>query len=84
MADLKSLLSVFSFLLVYYGECSQEFLEQCRAIGFTSNLMCSSCDELDRYNLSKLKKGCQSCCQEDAKEEVDVEVFPYAELAVCG
>lgn len=50
-------------------------MEQCRAIGFTSNLMCSSCDELDRYNLSKLKKGCQSCCQEDAKEEVDVEVF---------
>ncbi|KAK7504396.1 hypothetical protein BaRGS_00004262 [Batillaria attramentaria] len=77
MADLRSLLSLFSFILVYYGECSQEFLEQCRGMGYTSNLMCSSCDELDKFNLSKLKDGCQSCCQQDSTNEAETEVQAF-------
>jgi len=85
MADLRSLLSLFSFVLVYYGECSEQFLEGCRGLGFTEGLACSSCHDLDRFKLSKLKDGCLGCCHDDeTAPEAETEMFPHAELAVCG
>ena len=65
---------VTSGLQVYYGECSQQFLEECRGMGFTNNLMCSSCDELDKFNLHKLKDGCIGCCQQDSSDDAETEV----------
>jgi len=84
MADLKSLLSLFSFILVYYGECSEQFLEGCRGLGFADGLFCSSCKDLDKFNLQKLKDDCNSCCKDDSTPEVEAELFHYAELAVCN
>ena len=65
---------VTSGLQVSYGECSQQFLEECRGMGFTNNLMCSSCDELDKFNLHKLKDGCIGCCQQDSSNDAETEV----------
>ncbi|KAL8625874.1 hypothetical protein ACOMHN_012466 [Nucella lapillus] len=84
MADLQRLLSFFSFILVYYGECSQQLLDQCSGLGFTNSLMCSSCHDLDRFNLAKLKDGCLGCCHEDTASDSETEVLKYAELSVCG
>lgn len=48
--------------------------EKCRDIGFTSNLLCSSCDELPQFNLDFLVGGCQDCCQADQNEKASVKV----------
>ena len=45
-------------------------VSSCRNRGFSSiNLLCSSCDDLDQFNLSSLKDDCQQCCQEDHSTE---------------
>ena len=43
----------------------------CLSRGFTTNLMCSSCNELKQFGLESLEVECRSCCQEDgaASEE---------------
>ena len=34
-------------------------------IGFSSNLLCSSCRELKEFNLEALEDDCEKCCQAD-------------------
>lgn len=58
--------------------------EECRSLGFTPNLVCTSCNLLDEHNLAALKDDCRRCCQDDAGAEEALKVYPYAELRVCG
>ena len=37
----------------------------CVDIGFSSNLLCSSCRELKEFNLEALEDDCERCCQAD-------------------
>lgn len=37
----------------------------CMELGYTSNLMCSSCKELKDFNLKDLEEECSQCCQPD-------------------
>uniref|UniRef100_A0A665UCD5 Selenoprotein F n=1 Tax=Echeneis naucrates TaxID=173247 RepID=A0A665UCD5_ECHNA len=43
--------------------------EACRELGFSSNLLCSSCDLLGEFSLSKLQPDCRQCCQQEAQME---------------
>ncbi|GAB5575235.1 selenoprotein F isoform X1 [Prionailurus iriomotensis] len=43
--------------------------EACRELGFSSNLLCSSCDLLGQFNLLQLDPDCRGCCQEEAQFE---------------
>ncbi|MBN3313309.1 SEP15 protein, partial [Atractosteus spatula] len=43
--------------------------EACRELGFSSNLLCSSCDLLGQFSLSQLDPFCRQCCQEEAQLE---------------
>ncbi|MEJ1276922.1 hypothetical protein NN561_007834 [Cricetulus griseus] len=43
--------------------------EACRELGFSSNLLCSSCDLLGQFNLLQLDPVCRGCCQEEAQFE---------------
>uniref|UniRef100_A0A8C9JNA2 Selenoprotein F n=1 Tax=Panthera tigris altaica TaxID=74533 RepID=A0A8C9JNA2_PANTA len=43
--------------------------EACRELGFSSNLLCSSCDLLGQFNLLQLDPDCRGCCQEEAQLE---------------
>lgn len=46
--------------------------EECRDLGFSVNLICSSCDELKPFNLTSepsLEQNCRKCCQADGQEE---------------
>lgn len=65
------------------GDGSKLSEEACRALGFTPNLVCASCDLLDEFNLVSLKSECHQCCQEGASGEDTLKVYPYAELRVC-
>uniref|UniRef100_W5KFE7 Selenoprotein F n=1 Tax=Astyanax mexicanus TaxID=7994 RepID=W5KFE7_ASTMX len=43
--------------------------EACREMGFSSNLLCSSCDLLGEFSLTQLEPFCRKCCQEEAQLE---------------
>lgn len=43
--------------------------EACRELGFSSNLLCSSCDLLGQFSLSPIEPFCRQCCQEEAQLE---------------
>ncbi len=43
--------------------------DECRALGYDSGLMCSSCNELKQFKLSTLEKSCKQCCIADLEEE---------------
>ena len=43
----------------------------CVELGYTSNLMCSSCRELREFNLQDLEGECNNCCQHDGAAEDD-------------
>jgi len=61
--------------------------EECTGLGFNrNNLLCSSCDILDQYNLRLLTENCKHCCQSDGEGEEGAKVkkYPKARLEVCG
>uniref|UniRef100_A0A4W6FGB3 Selenoprotein F n=1 Tax=Lates calcarifer TaxID=8187 RepID=A0A4W6FGB3_LATCA len=60
------LLSLLQTLSVYGAELSSE---ACRELGFSSNLLCSSCDLLGEFSLTKLQPDCRQCCQQEAQME---------------
>lgn len=86
MANISSFLTFVGlyFIQLGLGNCSKLTEEECRNLGFTPNLKCTSCNSLDEFNLAPIKDGCLSCCQEDAKSDEVLKVYPYAELVVCG
>ncbi|WAR30353.1 SEP15-like protein [Mya arenaria] len=86
MANIGSLLT---FALLYFiklglGDSSKLSEEECRALGFTPNLLCNSCKLLEEHNLAALKDDCESCCKADSSSDNALKVYPYAELRVCG
>ena len=38
-------------------------------MGFSSNLLCSSCDLLGEFSLSQIQPVCRQCCQQEAQLE---------------
>uniref|UniRef100_A0A3Q3ISV2 Selenoprotein F n=1 Tax=Monopterus albus TaxID=43700 RepID=A0A3Q3ISV2_MONAL len=58
--------TAFISLAAYGGELSSE---ACRELGFSSNLLCSSCDLLGEFSLTKLQPNCRQCCQQEAQME---------------
>uniref|UniRef100_A0A8C3WUR4 Selenoprotein F n=1 Tax=Catagonus wagneri TaxID=51154 RepID=A0A8C3WUR4_9CETA len=57
--------------------------ESCRELGFSSNLLCSSCDLLGQFDLLQLDPDCRGCCQEEAQFETK-KLYAGAILEVCG
>ncbi|KRZ74695.1 2-acylglycerol O-acyltransferase 2-A [Trichinella papuae] len=45
--------------------------DDCKAVGFTPNLVCSSCSELSQYGLKELEPNCRQCC---AKDELNIHL----------
>ncbi|KAK1786284.1 hypothetical protein P4O66_017974 [Electrophorus voltai] len=60
------LLSLLQTLSAFGAELSSE---ACRELGFSSNLLCSSCDLLGQFSLTQLEPFCRQCCQEEAHNE---------------
>lgn len=57
---------------------SQLTPEECRLKGFTTSLMCTSCRDLEQFNLQLLVDDCQKCCvQGEAGEAVKVNQPKY-------
>ena len=64
--------SVWLFPTIFFSvlQCMSAKLtaEECRSLGFTPNLMCSTCDELPQFKLESLVENCNGCCQADQNE----------------
>uniref|UniRef100_A0A2K5RRS7 Selenoprotein F n=1 Tax=Cebus imitator TaxID=2715852 RepID=A0A2K5RRS7_CEBIM len=52
--------------------------EACRELGFSSNLLCSSCDLLGQFNLLQLDPDCRGCCQEEAQFETKKQKYHHS------
>uniref|UniRef100_A0A8C2L5E8 Selenoprotein F n=2 Tax=Cyprinus carpio TaxID=7962 RepID=A0A8C2L5E8_CYPCA len=74
------LLPLLQTLASYGAELSSE---ACREMGFSSNLLCSSCDLLGQFSLGQLDLPCRQCCQMEAQLE-SRKLYPGAILEVCG
>uniref|UniRef100_A0A8C3LIV4 Selenoprotein F n=1 Tax=Chrysolophus pictus TaxID=9089 RepID=A0A8C3LIV4_CHRPC len=59
-------IKVYYKINVYGAQLSSE---ACRELGFSSNLLCSSCNLLGQFNLNQLDPFCRQCCQEEAQLE---------------
>ncbi|CAM4593061.1 unnamed protein product [Lepidochelys olivacea] len=59
-------LAVLQAISVYGAQLSSE---ACRELGFSSNLLCNSCDLLGQFSLNQLDPFCRECCQEEAQFE---------------
>ena len=57
------------FFQILESACDQMSEAECRELGFTPSLMCSSCSQLSQFGLDVISEGCQSCCQEDTEED---------------
>uniref|UniRef100_A0A1X7VAK9 Selenoprotein F n=1 Tax=Amphimedon queenslandica TaxID=400682 RepID=A0A1X7VAK9_AMPQE len=57
------LVALTSLLSVLLGALADGIGTDCSLKGFGSSLLCSSCDELKRFELSELRDECLKCCQ---------------------
>jgi len=79
--SISALYFVFSFVK---GELSAD---ECLKLGFNrANLLCSSCDLLQKYELYPLKDNCTLCCiaPDTDTDKATVKKYPKATLDVCG
>ncbi|KAK9695936.1 Sep15/SelM redox domain [Popillia japonica] len=57
--------------------------EDCWVLGYNkANLLCSSCDQLSKFNLDFLAEHCQECCHPD-ETSTSEKKYAKAVLEVC-
>ncbi|XP_044270783.1 selenoprotein F [Tribolium madens] len=72
------------FFTFCVSKCYSEFTtEDCWALGFNkANLLCSSCEQLSKFNLDVIKDHCKECCHLDESATVEKK-YAKAVLEVC-
>uniref|UniRef100_A0A8C5RNL2 Selenoprotein F n=1 Tax=Laticauda laticaudata TaxID=8630 RepID=A0A8C5RNL2_LATLA len=73
------LLTALQAISAYGAELSSE---ACRDLGFSSNLLCSSCDLLGQFGLNQLDPFCRKCCQEEVQSETRKEKPTYMIIVI--
>ena len=67
--ELKGPLALIAFLASYISVAIGKLSpEECRKLGFSSNLLCGSCNDLKQFKLDILVENCRSCCEKDQAE----------------
>lgn len=51
-------------------------------LGFSSSLLCGSCDELRQFSLNVLEDSCKKCCQTEGSASVNKVCHIYANRPV--
>jgi len=77
------LLGIPLLMLIIGNGCNGDYTaSECSLLGFNkANLLCSSCDQLVKFQLSSLREHCLQCCQID--EAKSIKVYAKARLEVC-
>jgi len=75
---------LFAFLPQVLSDAVEKFgKDECFALGYSPNLMCASCKELDRFELGLLKPSCVRCCIEPEVVGAGKKLHRLASLEVC-
>jgi len=79
-----SLLSIVYLLSLSVSSCNGKLsAEECSKLGFTDELVCSSCTKLKKFNLhNEMQDSCDQCCESD-EDDSGVKKFFGAILEVC-
>jgi len=73
-----------ALLIMVQAEASiQHGSTECLSMGFTSQLVCSSCSKLPDYDLNVIKDNCYKCCQPET-DEAATKKYSSAVLEVCS
>jgi len=80
----SSLVSLLTMLDWAHGEMMDS--AQCLEKGFNSaKLLCSSCEDLKQFDLSKVAEDCLQCCVSDGGSSTLENIkYEKAILEVCG
>jgi len=79
-----SFLSIVYLLSLSVSSCHGKFSSgECSKLGFTDELVCSSCSKLKGFDLQMLEENCNECCESD-DDESGVKKFFGAILEVCS
>ncbi|XP_017779057.1 PREDICTED: 15 kDa selenoprotein isoform X2 [Nicrophorus vespilloides] len=74
---------LFTILAITPSIKSELSTDDCWSLGINkANLLCSSCDQLPKFNLEFLKDHCKECCHADDASNAD-KVYAKAILEVC-
>jgi len=77
----------FSLLLTLFSgiALSAELsVERCLEIGFRkTDLLCSGCEKLEKFQLNELKRSCDQCCRNDTNEHTVEKKYWSARLEIC-
>ncbi|XP_008558704.1 selenoprotein F [Microplitis demolitor] len=77
---------MYSYILILFlatvNVYSEFTAEDCQSLGYNkANLLCSTCDLFQKYNLSDLENHCGECCLKE--EDSSSKRYPRAVLEVC-
>jgi len=82
--SLTAFLTAVLFILISAVSKSLSSTLSCTELGFKETLVCSSCDELERFVPDEeLSKDCRRCCAEEEEKAVEAPRFVRARLVVC-
>ena len=76
---------LFSFIFTFLIEFGRAKWapEKCSEVGYSSNLLCGSCDDLKQFKLSSLEDACRNCCETGKDENAEQQRYAKATLKVC-
>ena len=57
--------------------------EACVELGFSSSLLCGSCDELRQFSLNALEDSCKKCCQTEGSNSVSKVCDMFIHMVCC-
>ncbi|CAL7944064.1 unnamed protein product [Xylocopa violacea] len=79
-----SLVYIFSFTLMVNFVSTEFSADDCKSLGFKkANLLCSTCEEFKKRDLTEIWNNCQECCLKDDYDVSGFKRYPRAILEVC-
>ena len=59
--------------------------KKCLDLGFRrSELQCSECSELNKFDLNDLREECEACCTATSEEKTAKKTYRNARLEICN
>lgn len=79
------LLFVLTVLGQLRAEPKQYDDKKCLELGFRrSELQCSECSELNKFDLNDLRSDCEACCTASSEEKTVKKTYRNARLEICN
>ena len=83
--DFLVLLHIFVFSIMMNIVSTEFSADDCKSLGFNkANLLCSTCEEFNKRELTEIWNNCKECClKDDDYDTSGLKRYPRAILEVC-